>query len=86
MKKILIFSVLLSLIISGCSKKVDVIKLEKDTPAYELATELSKKLPSLDPDKNRILVSAKEFKISTGEVIQIIQNNFVWIQRHWIYI
>jgi len=76
MKKILVFSVLLSLIISGCSKKVDVIKLEKDTPAYELATELSKKLPSLDPDKNRILVSAKEFKISTGEVIQTIQNNF----------
>ncbi|MBL7136992.1 MAG: peptidylprolyl isomerase [Candidatus Marinimicrobia bacterium] len=76
MKKIFVFSVLLSLIIFGCSKKIDVIKLEKDTPAYELATELSKKLPSLDPDENRVLVSAKEFKITTGEVVQIIQNNF----------
>ncbi len=76
MKKIFVFSVLLSLVIFSCSKKVDVVKLEKDTPAYELATELSKKLPSLDPDENRVLASARDFKITTGEIVQIIHNNF----------
>lgn len=75
MKKFFVFSILLALVLSGCGKKAESIKLEKDTPAYQLAKDLSNKLPYLDPDKNNNLISTKGFDISTGEVIQSIYNN-----------
>ncbi len=45
------------------------------TPAFELARELSAILPALDPEINAVLVSTKQFKLSTGEVIQAIREN-----------
>lgn len=45
------------------------IKLEKNTPAYELAKELAKKLPELDPDKNMALVTSKKVNITVGGLV-----------------
>ena len=70
MKNLFVLLIMCILFIFACSKSDDVVKLEKDTPAYELAMELSNILPSLDPDKNLILVTANNFKVSSGEVIQ----------------
>lgn len=76
MKKFLVLSILLALIIFACAKEGDSVKLEEGTPAYQLAKELSSKLSYLDPDKNNVLITTKQFKITTGEVIQTIQSNF----------
>lgn len=75
MRKFLILSILSVLIISGCGKKDEIIKLKKDTPAYQLAKELSNKLPYIDPDKNNPLATTKGLTITTGEVIQSIYDN-----------
>ena len=76
MKKFLCLVMLLTVFILSCSKGDDVVKLEKGTPVYEFAKELSAKLPSLDPDKNIVLVSAKDFKITTGELMQSMYNRY----------
>jgi len=61
----------------ACSSQPgNVVKLKKGTPAYELATAVAKKVPYFDPNANNILVTSNDFKISTGAVIQEIQNNF----------
>lgn len=75
MKRLLCLSLLLTLIISGCGKKEKVVKLEKGTPVYELAKDLSNKLAYLDPDKNNLLITTKQFDITTGEVLQSIYDN-----------
>ena len=76
MKYYFFLFVLIVLTAFSCSKSNDdVFKLQKDTPGYEFALELSKKLPSLDPDKNNVIVSTNDFKITTGEVIDNILTN-----------
>lgn len=75
MKRFLILSILLSLLISACGKKGEIVKLKKGTPAYELAKALSTKLAYLDPDQNNFLITTKEFEITTGEIIQSIYDN-----------
>jgi len=74
MKRFLILSIMLALFIFACGKKSEIVKLKKDTPAYQLAKELSSKLPYLDPDQNNPLVTTKEFTVTTGEVIQSIHD------------
>lgn len=64
------------LTIFSCSKKEEGYKLEPDSPAYELAKELSKTLPYLDPDKNNVLVTTNEFDVTVGELLKIIYDNF----------
>jgi hypothetical protein len=75
MRRFLILSILLTFVISACGTKDEVIKLEKDTPAYQLAKELSSKLAYLDPNQNNPLINTNEFTLTTGEVIQSIYNN-----------
>jgi parvulin-like peptidyl-prolyl isomerase len=75
MKSYIVFFVLIGLLISGCGKKTEVVKLEKDSKAYQLAKDLSNKLSFLDPDSNSILISTKKFDISSGEVIQSFYNS-----------
>jgi parvulin-like peptidyl-prolyl isomerase len=57
--------------ILGCSK-TDGVKLEKESAEYNLAKTFAEKVPSLDPDENKVIVKTKEFVITTGEVIQSI--------------
>ena len=75
MKKVLIPFILVGLFISFCGKKSEIVKLEKGTPAYELAKDLSKNLPVLDPDSNKVLVKSKEFVITTGVLIKSFYDN-----------
>ncbi len=76
MRKALILLLISALLISACGKNGKIVKLKKDTPAYQLAKALSEKLPYLDPDKNNPLATSKEFTISTGEVIQFVLDNY----------
>ena len=43
MQRLLIVLSIILLFISGCGKKNAAVKLEKDTPAYQLAKDLSGK-------------------------------------------
>jgi len=72
MKNLLILCLMLSVIPFGCSKQKEKMVLQKGTPAYELAKELSAILPSLDPDLNTELVVSDKFSITTGEIIQTV--------------
>ncbi len=76
MKKIVIVSIALSLLIAGCAPKAEKVALKEGTPAYQLAKDLSAKVPSLDPAANSVLVRAKGIAVTTGEVIQTIDENF----------
>ncbi len=69
MKRVLPGMVLLLIFAFGCGKKDSDFKLEKDTPTYQLAKELSQKLDYLDPDKNNVLASTKSFNLTVGEAI-----------------
>jgi len=74
MKNFLILVLLSAIVVFSCSKS-EKVKLEKDSAAYNLAKELSTKLPTLDPDKNSIIVTTSEFKISAGELVQTLRKN-----------
>lgn len=63
------------LIIGSCSPKKEEVTLQKNTPAYQLAKDLAAIIPALDPDANQVMVSAKSFNLTTGEVIQFMMTN-----------
>ena len=74
LKKIFIVCILIAAIGAGCSSRKESAKLVKGTPAYLLAKDLAAKLPSLDPDKNEVMISTNEFTITTGDIIQTFQD------------
>jgi parvulin-like peptidyl-prolyl isomerase len=69
----LLFLILFAGIFS-CTNNQDIYTLHPGGPAYELAEDLSEKLPQLDPEKNKILVSSRDFQIGTHEVIHEFTN------------
>ena len=72
MNRIYIVSLLLTFLIwMGCGAEKGVT-LEPGTPAYDLAKELAKKVPELDPDENKVLVKTNDFVVTTGEILQMI--------------
>lgn len=75
MRNIFLACLTIMIFLIACEKKSEVVKLEAGTPAYELAVTLTEKLPYLDPEKNNPLVTTKEFTISTGEVLEVLQTN-----------
>jgi foldase protein PrsA len=60
----------------ACARKDSGIKLEKGTPAYELARAVADSLPYLDPDINNVLLTTKYFDLTVGDVIQNIYANY----------
>ncbi len=71
MKKILVFSILSFILVFSCSRQnADTVQLKEGTPAYDLAKDLSEKVPELDPGQNKVLVSGDDITVTTGEVIQ----------------
>ncbi len=74
-KKTIVICFVLLVGLYGCGKKGDEAGLNKNNPAFMLAQELSAVLPSLDPAKTVSLVVSKNFKITTGEVIQFLQTS-----------
>ena len=75
MKRFFIFVLLPTLLVFGCSKEQEEMKLEEGTPGYQLAKDLSSILPVLDPGTNTVLISANTFKVTTGEIIQTLYSN-----------
>jgi parvulin-like peptidyl-prolyl isomerase len=75
-KKALILSMVLAVLAASCARKAEKIGLKAGTTAYQLAKDLAAKVPSLDPAANNTLVRAKGFEITTGEVVQTIEENF----------
>lgn len=75
MKKFFTLFILFALILSGCGNKDESVRLEKNLPAYQLAKDIAVKIPFLDPDKNNVLISTKEFDVTAGEVIQTLYDN-----------
>jgi parvulin-like peptidyl-prolyl isomerase len=75
MKKLMVLSSVLAVLAAGCTRKAENVTLKEGTPAYQLAKDLAAKVPSLDPAANNVLVRAKNFEITTTEIIQTIQDN-----------
>jgi parvulin-like peptidyl-prolyl isomerase len=74
LKKIGISALILLFAVTACStKKVEGTKLAAGTPAYKLGKDLSAVLPSLDPDKNAVLFTAKHFTVTAGDVLDVIK-------------
>jgi parvulin-like peptidyl-prolyl isomerase len=76
MKRILALIVVLGLLVVGCGKKQSESRLEKGTPAYNLADSISKTLPYLDPNKNNPIVTTKTFTVNTADVFTAIVQNY----------
>jgi parvulin-like peptidyl-prolyl isomerase len=75
MKKLMVFLMVLVLAAAACApKKTEGTKLTAGTPAYNLAKELSAVVPVFDPDKNAVLLTAKGFTVTAGDVVEVIQN------------
>ncbi len=70
MKKYVILPILALLLLASCGKKQEGVVLKKGTPAYQLASAISAKIPYLSPDKNNVIVTTKDFKITSGEIFQ----------------
>ncbi len=75
MKKLALLLLALA-ILAGCGKSNQLTKLQKGTPLYTLAQELSKKVPALDPDKNAVLARSKYFSLTAADVMKTLQENY----------
>jgi foldase protein PrsA len=77
MKKTAVMTLIAALAVlaaASCSTKTpEGAKLVKDSPAYKLAKDLAAITPEFDPDRNAVLVTAKSFAVSAGDVIEVIQ-------------
>jgi len=65
MRRFIIAALFTALVASGCGSPKG-LKLEKGTPIYDLAMELAKSYPAVDPDVNKTLVKCKYFQITPG--------------------
>jgi foldase protein PrsA len=76
MKKIISIISLSLLLVISCTKnsEEETVRLQKDTPEYQLAQDLAAILPALDPEKNKVLVTSKNFDITSGEVVLDLKN------------
>jgi parvulin-like peptidyl-prolyl isomerase len=74
LKKTGILALILLLAVAACSsKKVEATKLALDSPAYKLGKDLAAVLPILDPDKNAVLITAKHFTVTAGDVLDVLK-------------
>jgi parvulin-like peptidyl-prolyl isomerase len=72
-----IFIILLGVcLLWNCGKKQELFKLKEGTPAYQLALNISKIIPELDPTKDKVVATTKYFNITAAEVINALQENF----------
>ena len=75
MKNIIGLITMSLLFIIACSKSGDNTRLSKGTPAYDLAVQIATKLPYFNPDDNNPVITAKNFTITTGELINTLSDN-----------
>jgi foldase protein PrsA len=77
MRKILVLAVVAVVTLAGCSsKKEPTVKAPAGTPAYDLAKELMKTIPALDPAKTSLLVTSKGFDVSAVDVLQFLIDQY----------
>ena len=76
MQKFFMLFVLIVFLVVACSSKGEDFKIKEGTEVYQLAKDLSVTIPSLDPDLNKVLIRTNVFNVTTGEVIQGLQENF----------
>ncbi|MBN2415970.1 peptidylprolyl isomerase [bacterium] len=76
MKRTLLLTIVIVAGIIACGgNKHELVVLDPGTPAYELGKVLAEKVPALDPDSNRVIMTANAFSISAGEILQNLKNN-----------
>jgi len=75
MKKTAIWILLIPVMLFACSSQGEDAMLTEGTPAHQLAMDLTALLPALDPDANQVLIRTESFDVTTGEVIQSIQDS-----------
>jgi len=76
MKKFLIVALIAAFAAAACSpKKEAATKAAAGSPAYQLAKDLAKVLPALDPDKPGVLISTKRFDVTAVDVIRMFQDS-----------
>lgn len=68
--------VLSMLFLMACSDTRNTPEIPKDSKIYQLAEELSEKLPSLNPDDNRVLAQTKNEVVTVADVVDRIDKNF----------
>jgi len=74
-KKILTLGFIAAFALAGCSsKKEAATKLAAGTAAYDLAKELMKTLPALDPEKPLALVTSRNFDVTAADAIKFLQD------------
>ncbi|MCR4439864.1 MAG: peptidylprolyl isomerase [bacterium] len=73
MKRIGVSILLVALTFAACTRP-RTEKLQPNTAAYALASDLSKSLPFLDPNKNRTLVKTRHFRVTVGDVMEYLVN------------
>ena len=75
MKKIIMIVLIAAVGAAACSSKpAEGTKLAAGTRAHQLALDLAKTVPALDPEKNAVLVTTKRFTVTVGDAVQVIQN------------
>lgn len=65
MRRLITLVLFAALLVGGCGSPKG-LKLEKGTPIYDLAKEISKSYPAVDPDANKTLIKCKYFVITPG--------------------
>jgi parvulin-like peptidyl-prolyl isomerase len=76
-KKILTLGFIAAFALAGCSsKKEAATKLAAGTAAYDLAKELMKTLPALDPEKPLALVTSRNFDVTAADAIKFLQDQY----------
>ncbi|HVP90158.1 MAG TPA: peptidylprolyl isomerase [Terriglobales bacterium] len=71
MKRTLVLILAATFAAAACSPRKEApAKMAAGTPAYQLAKDLAASVPALDPEKNPVIVTAKTFDVTTGEVLQ----------------
>ncbi|MBN2245964.1 MAG: peptidylprolyl isomerase [Candidatus Aminicenantes bacterium] len=75
MRKALMILLVLCLFTISCSSKKEGVALKEGTPAYLLAKDLSAIIGELDPELNKVILTGKDFTITSGEVIHYIYSN-----------
>jgi len=64
MKKLYLAVLALVILLAACGQKG--LQLEKGTPIYDLAKEVAKSYPIVDPDANKVLIKCDYFTITPG--------------------
>ncbi len=73
MRKLISLAFMLLFVACSTNNKA---QFKKGSDAYNLAKELSKKVPYFNPDSNKVFASTKDFDITAADVVDQIKVNF----------